>query len=343
MKLNNNTELYDIAGLFFDNKPASFESIDSSRNENDFREVVIVTFDNGRKAVIKLADNDFTFSEKIFMWQKTVEEYIALGYYCPKILGSRAGDFPTVSYKGRSCVAYAEEFAKYQIAEIIPQNNKEIPHPLDCDNNNAAWIMTAKIAAKYLSYTDYPSGYCLFETFCPSDKTDEVLEQALEWKSCAETLPDEFQPQINRIWKLWTDNRNALEPLYKQLPTSIFQADLNSTNVLIDDNGNFVGVFDFNLCGKDVFLNYMFRETNSDNHQKELDAILNRCKLVSKHYKFSDNEIKAAPMIYRCVKPLYNYADKLKRLKDNKDELTKFLNETELFLKKDIDFASYMK
>lgn len=343
MKLNNNTELYDIAGLFFDNKPASFESIDSSRNENDFREVVIVTFDNGEKAVIKLADNDFTFSEKIFMWQKTVEEYIALGYYCPKILGSSAaGDFPTVSYKGRSCVAYAEEFAPYKIVDDCYADDKEFVSARDY-NADEAWIMTAKIAAKYLSYTDYPSGYCLFETFCPSDKTDEVLEQALEWKSYAETLPDEFQPQINRIWKLWTDNRNALEPLYKQLPTSIFQADLNSTNMLIDDNGNFVGVFDFNLCGKDVFLNYMFRETNSDNNQKELDAILNRCKLVSKHYKFSDNEIKAAPMIYRCVKPLYNYADKLKRLKDNKDELTKFLDETELFLKKDIDFASYMK
>lgn len=342
MKLNNNTKLYDIAGLFFDNKPASFESIDSSRNENDFREVVIVTFDNGEKAVIKLADNDFTFSEKIFMWQKTVEEYIALGYYCPKILASRAGDFPNVSYKGRSCVAYAEEFAPYKIVDDCYADDKEFVSARDY-NADEAWIMTAKIAAKYLSYTDYPSGYCLFETFCPSDKTDEVLEQALEWKSYAETLPDEFQPQINRIWKLWTDNRNALEPLYKQLPTSIFQADLNSTNVLIDDNGNFVGVFDFNLCGKDVFLNYMFRETNSDNHQKELDAILNRCKLVSKYYKFSNNEIKAAPMIYRCVKPLYNYADKLKRLKDNKDELTKFLDETELFLKKDIDFASYMK
>lgn len=67
MKLNNNTGLYDIAGLFFENKPVSFEIIDSSRGKYDFREVVIVTFDDGRKAVIKLADNDFTFPEKIFM------------------------------------------------------------------------------------------------------------------------------------------------------------------------------------------------------------------------------------------------------------------------------------
>lgn len=240
-------------------------------------------------------------------------------------------------------MAYAEEFAKYQIAEIIPQNKEEIPRSLDYDNNNAAWIMTAKIAAKYLSYTDYPSGYCLFETFCPSDKTDEVLEQALEWKSCAETLPDEFQLQIKRIWKLWTDNRNALEPLYKLLPTSIFQADLNSTNVLIDDKGKFVGVFDFNLCGKDVFLNYMFRETNSNGFCDEVNKILNNLKVVSKYYKFSDIEKQTALMIYRCVKPLYSYANKLKQFKDNNDELTRFLDETELFLTKDIDFTSYME
>ena len=43
------------------------------------------------------------------------------------------------------------------------------------------WITTAKIAAKYLDYTSYPSGYCLFDTFCPSDETDEVLENALSW------------------------------------------------------------------------------------------------------------------------------------------------------------------
>ena len=342
MKPNNNTELYNIASLFFDNKPISFKIIDSSRNNADFREAVIVTFEKGKKAVIKLADNDFTFSEKIFMWQKTVEEYLSVGCYCPRIFTSRAGDFPTVSYKDRTCIAYAEEFVPYKIAEDCYADEKEFTSARDY-NSDEAWIMTAKIAAKYLSYTNYPSAYCIFETFCPSDKTDEVLEQALEWKSRAETLPDEFQPQVNHIWKLWTDNRNALEPLYKQLPTSIFQADLNSTNVLIDDNGNFVGVFDFNLCGKDVLLNYMFRETNRDSLQKELDAILNRCKLASKYYKFSDNEIKAAPMIYRCVKPLYNYADKLKGLKDNKDELTRFLDETELFLTKDIDFASYMK
>ena len=339
--MNDNTELYNIFSLFWDDIPTSFEVIDSSRNENDFREAVIAEFKTGEKAVLKLADNDFTFPEKIVVWQRTIEEYLELGYYCPKIFADKAGNFPTVNYKGRACIAYAEEFAPYRIAEVYDYNKNDVEYSLDY-NDDEAWIMTAKIAAKYLSYTEYPSAYCLFETFCPSDKTDEVLEQALEWKNTADTLPDKFQPQVQRIWKLWTDNRAELEPIYKKLPTSVFQADLNSTNVLIDDNGDFVGVFDFNLCGKDVFLNYMFRETNCCTLQQEADAILKRCKLVSKYYKFLEVEKQAALMIYRCVKPLYNYADKLKKLKDNAIELKAFLDETELFLTKDLDFAAYM-
>ena len=117
----------------------------------------------------------------------------------------------------------------------------------------------AKIAGKYLDYGKYPSGYCLFDTFCPSDEVDEVLENALSWKEYAETLPEEFTEQVQQIWQLWMKNRRELEQIYHTLPTSVFQADLNPTNLLIDENGKFVGVYDFNLCGKDVFLNYLFR------------------------------------------------------------------------------------
>lgn len=46
---------------------------------------------------------------------------------------------------------------------------------------DAAFAMTAKIAAERLSFTDYPSWYCLLARFCLSDATDEVLEVAMNW------------------------------------------------------------------------------------------------------------------------------------------------------------------
>ncbi|MDE6709496.1 MAG: hypothetical protein K2J76_03290 [Oscillospiraceae bacterium] len=334
-------ELLDIFRLFYNDVPISFEIIDTSRGDADFRETVIAEFETGEKSVLKLADNDFTFPEKIEVWRRTAEEYRTAGYYCPKIFPDKAGNYPVVRYKGHSCISYAEDFSPYRPAEYRSENaSEEIPA---AEYEKEAWIMTAKIASKYFSYTDYPSAYCLFETFCPSDKTDEVLENTLEWKKYAQTLPEEFRPQTERIWRLWTENRKKLELIYKKLPTSVFQADLNSTNILLDGSGKFVGVYDFNLCGKDVFLNYLFRETFYDDYKKELDAIFRRLKIVSEYYHFSEVEKQAALMLYRCLKPLwYNKLERLKELGNDTAAVGAYLNETERSLTEDIDFTLYM-
>ncbi len=338
--MTDNKELTDISRLFFDAVSDSYEIIDSSRSEADFREVVIAKLGTGEKVVLKLADNDFTFPEKVKMWQRTIEEYIALGYYCPRIISDKSGRFPIVNYKGRRCVAYAEEYAAYRPAEYYPANGIDTI-PVEKYEEDVL-VMTARVAAKRFSYTDYPSGYCMFETFCPSDKIDEVLEQAIEWKKYAETLPAELQPQVRRIWERWTAARNALEQVYSKLPTSVFQADLNPSNIIVDEAGNFVGVFDFNLCGRDVILNYLFRDTYRGGFQKELDELLRRLKIVSRYYHFSDLEKQTALTLYRCQKPLYYTAGELKKLGDDQAAIRKFLDETEHFLTLDIDFPAYM-
>jgi len=187
-------------------------------------------------------------------------------------------------------------------------------------------------------FCNYPSGFCLFEKFCPSDETDEVLETAMAWKKYADSLPERFQAQIQRIWQRWIDNRNELEKIYYQLPTSVFQADLNSTNLLLDDNGEFVGVFDFNLCGRDVFLNYLFREIHWQYDEKYL---LETLRKVSQVYCFSDLEKQAAPLLYRCLKPLWD----IKALKDtgnDENAIQVELDNTEELQTKEIEFAAYM-
>lgn len=338
-----NRELLDIFRLFYNDVPSSFEIINTSRGDEDFRETVIAEFETGEKSVLKLADNDFTFPEKIEVWRRTSAEYRKAGYYCPKISPDKSGAYPVVRYKGHSCTAYAEEFSPYRPAEYRSEDARD-KKVSEAEYEKEAWIMTAKIASKYFSYSDYPSAYCLFETFCPSDKTDEVLENALEWKKYVRTLPEEFQPQTEYIWRIWTENRKMLEPIYPKLPTSVFQADLNSTNILLDESGKFVGVYDLNLCGKDVFLNYLFRETFHYDYKTELDAIFRRLKIVSEYYDFSEGEKQAALMLYRCLKPLWsNKLERLKELENDKTSIVSYLNETENSLTENIDFALYMQ
>lgn len=320
--------------LFFDGTPVFAELIDTSRESSDFRNTVIVTTMEGEKYVLKFASNDFTFPEKMRMWQRTVEEYRQLGYYCPRIFCDKNGDFPSFVFHGHDCFVHAEEFSKYRPLEIrISADEKKMTEGYH-QYLKDIWMMTAKIAAKKLDYTSYPSGYCIFETFCPSDEVDEVLENALKWKKLADSLPEEFSSQVQRIWQLWNRNREALKKIYSKLPTSVFQADLNATNLLIDDNGLFKGVYDFNLCGKDVFLNYLM-------HQNESEMIPKVLKIASECYHFSEEEKQAALPLYRYLKTLWRY--ELKDAGHNGKAIKRYLDRTEAILTEDMDFARYMR
>lgn len=336
-------ELADIFQIFLNDKPINFEVINTSRGDSDFRETVIAELKDNKKIVIKLSDNDFTSSDKIHAWSKCADEYRKLGYYCPRILCSKDGSFPIVKYKGHNCVVYAEEYAKFNTVESRT-NDTECDTRLRAQYMKSAFVMTAKIAAEKLDFTEYPSVYCLFDRFCPSDAVDEVLENALEWKKYAETLSDVFQEQVKRIWIRWNDNRKSLEQIYHDLPVSVFQADLNPSNLLIDNSENFVGIIDFNLCGKDVFLNYMLREIcwYSDS-EEELDYILDILKIVSEYYVFSDLEKRAVPLLYRCIKPLwYSKVEKLKNAANDVKAIRSCLDETEYMQTRVIDFEKYM-
>lgn len=321
---------------FFDGTPVSAEVIDTCRGDSDFRNTAIVTAEDGKKYVLKFASNDFTFPGKIRVWQRTVEEYRALGYYCPRIFCDKSGGFPLIVFRGRICCVHAEEFSKYRsLEERCAADEDRMAEEYDRYLEDI-WTMTAKIAARRLDYTRYPSAYCLFETFCPSDKVDEVLENALQWKALAEALPGEFSEQARRIWRLWSGNREALQECYRRLPTSVFQADLNATNLLIDGDGGFRGVYDFNLCGREVFLNYLMRENNSETIPQAL-------RIAGKYYRFSEEEKQAALPLFRCLKPLWWSAVRdLKNAGSDKEAVSRCLDRAETLLTRDPDLAGCM-
>lgn len=322
------------AALFTAEAVNSFTINNSSHGDNDFRETIFVTTKSGQKLVIKAACNSFTTPDSVKMWQRCTEEYIRLGYYCPAIMPSREGIFPIVMYKGHKCVLYAEEFSKYESAD---------KNPNAANFRDSLYRMTARVAAAKYDYTQSPSGYCLFETF-PGDETDEVSENALEFRKYCKTLPECFSEQAERIYTGWEANRNKLKEIYFKLPFSVFQADFNDTNVLLDKEGNFVGIYDFNLAGKDEFLNYLFREIFTGSFEEELAEILRALGIVKEIYTFSKEEIEAAPLIYRCVKPIwFSRVDDLKAAGNDMAAIQKHLDDMEYALTREIDFESAMK
>ncbi|MBO5987282.1 MAG: hypothetical protein J6Q02_10900, partial [Lachnospiraceae bacterium] len=75
----------------------------------------------------------------------------------------------------------------------------------------------------------------------------------------------------------------------------------------------------------------------------EEQMLCDTLELIREDYHFSAEEKDLALMLYRCVKPLFgNKIIRFRELKDDWTEVRRFLDETELFLMKDIDFRPYM-
>ena len=323
-----------IIRLFTENQVVEYRTINSSHGEEDFREVIDASLENHERIIVKLACNAFTNPDSIRMWKRCASEYSKLGYYCPKIYATLNNDFPLVRYKGYSCVAYAEEYSKYQ---SVKQARSAKPF------RDELYVMTARVADKRFDFTNNSSGYVLFDVF-PGDQVDEVTENALEFMEYCNNLPEQFGEQSKRIFARWEENRKRLKEIYFKLPFSVFQADFNDTNVLVDDGGNFVGIYDFNLAGRDEILNYLLREIYDGTFEEERREILRALEIVSKHYKFSDLEIMAAPLIYRCVKPLwFTRVQQLKKSGTDITAIQKCLDEIEHAQTDEIDFESVMR
>ena len=356
-------EIGEIIGLFTEKPASDYKIIGTSHGEDDFREAVIARWEKGAlppelgdRMVIKLASNGFTIPERIAMWERLAEEYRRRGYYCPRFLRTKAGEFPWVEYKGRRCIAYGEEFARFRTAnsfaaeEISPEGRFTYLDDL--------LRMNGEIAAAHLDFTDLPSAWVLFGTFDPADAEDEVMENAHDWLASAEKLPDSFRPQVSRIWERWQENRAFLEKEYHRLPTSVFQADLNSTNVLLGENGSFTGIMDFNIAGREAFLNYLFREVpfvfgkRGEKQAPEetgswTDELLRRLiygiTVVKERYRFSEAEKELAQPLFRCLFPLwFTSVEQLKAAK-GEQEIQAALDDTERAQTLEIDFRAYMQ
>ena len=355
MKDSRGMEAKEVVGLFSGSTPDSIKTINTSHGDDDFRETLLVDF-GGEKMVIKLSANGFTDEKRLVLWERIAREYRALGYYCPQFIRAVDGNYPKIRYKERDCIAWGEEFSKYRSAdELIKDKFTDTKLVRDGWYTffEDAMLMDATVAARHFDYTDMPSGFCMFELFDPVDKCDETTEDAERWLAIARKLPEAYSAQVERIWNNWLAARRELENIYHELPTSVFQADINETNVLLDEDGNFKGVYDFNLGGREVYINYIIRQApyvstydtcgGLERDDTFLKRVLHALEIARKVYSFSDAEKRAAALLYKCIRPLWWYASvELSELGDDDDKIRRHLDNIEYEQTREIDFSQYM-
>ena len=306
--------------FYYDIEIADVEIKDSSHGESDFRKAYIVN-DGVSKIVIKYFSNSFSNSKRIMGWFRLMEEYRKIGLYCPSIIPNRYGE---LLYKhtvdGRDYYIYAEEFSVFKAAAQLDVEKKiYMPDVLRT---------LGTIASKKLDILDFPSAYCLLESFAGEEFTDEETECALLFVDYIKKNLPQYLPRAEKLLDLFYKNQEECKKIYGTLPTSCFQADLNSSNILLDNNLKFVGLFDFNLCGKEKIINYAMREAlwatyqeclvDKDNNyifyfDKKLDDIrmtsfLENMSYIQETYTFSDEEKKAFPILLRYINTFWWYS-----------------------------------
>lgn len=329
--------------LYYDTEVTNVEIKDSSHGDIDFRKVYIVN-DGKSKIVIKYFSNSFSNQNRITGWFRLMDEYRKIGLYCPAIIPNRHGELLyRHTIDDRDYYVYAEEFSPFQTAaQLDVEKWQYMP---------AVLRSLGIIASKQLDILDFPSAYCLLEPFAGVDTTDEETECALLFVDYIKKNLPKYLPRAEKLLDLFYKNQEECRKVYASLPTSCFQADLNSSNILLDDNLNFVGLFDFNLCGKEKVLNYAMREAlwatyqsclvDKDNNyifyfDKKLDDIrmqtfLENMSYIQETYTFSDEEKKAFPILLRYINTFWWYSlSELEAFSNDDSKVEKMLDWFEL-------------
>ena len=319
-----------MVGLFTKSIPQNIETKNTSHGDDDFREALLVDLGN-EKIVVKLSSNGFTDEKHLVLWERIAKEYRDLGYYCPQYIRALDGTFPTIMYKGRTCIAWGEEFSKYRSAEELISDkfpDTELVKDGWYTFLEDAMIMDAKVASCHFDYTDLPSAYCMFEVFDPADECDETTEDAKKWLAIAKTLPERYSDRVKRIWNNWLEARRELEKIYHKLPTSV-------------------------IGGREVYINYIVRQapyvSTAETYERLeeddvfLKRVLHALDIAKKVYSFSDLEKKAAPLLYKCIRPLWwNASVELKEAGTDDTKIQKHLDAIEYEQTRDIDFFRHM-
>ena len=332
--------------LYYDTETVDVQILDLCRGDDDYRKIYIAD-DGRRKLVIKYFSNTFSSKRRIAGWFRLMDEYRKTGLYCPAVIPNRKGELihcDTVD--GREYYTYAEEYSIYETAEHIGKEKYKNAQGNNCFTPDVMRSL-GKIASARLDILNWPSAYCLLEPFCAPDTADEATDCAIEFvKYIKENLPA-YLPRAESLLEMFYKRKKELRIVYSSLPTSCFQADLNDSNILLDGDNKFVGLIDFNLCGKEPILNYAVREALwgvSDKrlfgekgsrlyfYHKELDDLridlfLKNISYIQENYEFTAFEKSAFPILFRYMNSFWWFhLNEIKLIQEDENKITLLLD-----------------
>ncbi len=331
--------------LFHNNKPDTVEIKEIRNSVADSRWIIFIAF-NDEKYVIKIASNGFTTKERVNGWMKIIEEYKMLGIYSPNLRKSVNGNYcEEAEYNGMPYIIWEEEFAKYPTQDTLDKSIYELPNGKFVYYYEVLEFL-GKVASLKLNNFPYCSGYTRLKPFSSDEETDEITQCVQTLDSLIKEKAPEFTSRWQKILNLFDDNRKKLSEIYNSLPTSVYQSDTIGSNLLLDTDGHFKGVIDYNLAGFDtninmfistVFYGYSYKKTDNEVITDLLDAL----KYIGRYYDFNKHEIAALPYLFKYIFAIeYRRINALKKALGDTNKVKEILDSVERALTNNIDFKS---
>lgn len=358
-----NKQIDSIIELFHSKKPTNYTLKNIRFEDDDSRWIIIVEFME-EKYVLKIAANDFTTKERVCGWVNIIAEYRKMGYYSPAIIKSLNGNYcEQIVFNDKKCIIWEEEYAQYNLRETLDKSvytdteGRYVYH-------DEVFEFLGKVAEKHFSNFPYKSGWVRLDGMSSNETTDEVAECVQTLDSLVRDNTPKFISRWEKILELFEKNKVKLGQIYNELPTSVFQADTFGDNLVLDRNGHFKGIIDYNLAGEEVVINmflstilfgysYMRKPTSNPNVLPELneetqnsiiDIVLNTFNYLKKYYTFSEKEIKAVPFLYKYISCIeYSKISAFEKYMNDESKLKLLFDFMEYeLLREDIDFRSAM-
>lgn len=351
------TQVKGIIRLFHKEEPVCWEIREIRLEDEDSRWVVFVDFSEDR-FVIKIASNDFTWPERIEGWEDIVEAYRDLGYYSPAILKGLNGCYAQKAvFCGKECIVWEEEYAKYPHRDSLDKCLY-----MDESGNYAYYeevlAFLGKVARKHYDFFPYASGWARFEPFGLNEETDEVMECVRTFDALVREKAPRYLSRWERIYDLFQENARQLQEIYHELPTSVFQSDHFGDNLLLDKEGHFKGVIDYNLAGRDTFINVVLYtvlfgyhgtgpvveapdilpEYNPAAQDRVIQDILDAFRRLRRYYAFNEAEAKAALPLYKYISCIeYRQIEAFKKYAEDDGKLNLLFDAMEYELMREED------
>lgn len=289
-------ECRDILKEYDFNHIENMELIDSSHGEDDIRYNYIVD----RRYVLRVNSAKVFTEQRLIELNRLVRRYRNYGIDAPLYLCDKNG---IILHKMERCFYYVSEY----VDGIIPPEKLTEEQSRILVQERLRLIAEFAQANKDIDLSKVMSMYSVFE-LSPYDELTGIDEKQDNLNTLVEALLESDNTEMAQKIKNCNDIiRKELLKTHKILPRCVFQGDENWKNVCIDDDFHIVGLFDFNMAGTDVIVNYLannallepsflteeeFQKNTAENiFQKTIDAFHDNTRIICRYYSFSQEEL----------------------------------------------------